>query len=136
MASISDSDESSGDLPAEWTELNASPKGEEETERSAIVSDASSSFEDVAIDVNVDEASVERLGSSGTVTSESVGAPDGTATTTGQQQIYLMAKDIGAIQHAALQVSVFSVFLGLIKEMASDCGCLFFVPFSADAKGG
>ena len=101
MTSLSDSDESSGDLSSEWTKVDASPKGDE-AEPSAIVTDASAESYGVVADVN--EASVEKLGSSGTVTSEAGAAPDGIAATGQQQQLFLMAKEIGVIQHVALEV--------------------------------
>ena len=92
MASISISDSDSddnGDLSS-WTQVDSFPEGDE-----TIEIDASSGFEGVI----ADEASVEKLEISVATSSASVG----TATTT-EKLIFLMTKDIGAIQHAAIEI--------------------------------
>ena len=57
MASISEDSDDNGELSSEWTEMAASPKGDEEAEPSAIVTDASFRFEGFVADVDdFDEA--------------------------------------------------------------------------------
>ena len=111
MTSLSDSDESSGDLSSEWTKVDASPNEDEEAERSATETDASSGFKGVVAD---EATCVERHGSSGTVSSET-GVSDGTTTTIGQQ-LFLITKEIGVIQHAAMKVCFcWPLFYGSVR---------------------
>ena len=93
MASLSDSDDN-GDLSS-WTEVDPSPKGNETNE-----TDASCGFKGAV--VYIDEAAGgEKLGSSGS-TSEAGAAPDAAAAT--GHQLFQMSKEIGVIQHSALEV--------------------------------
>ena len=92
-----ESDDASGDLSSEWTKMASSNKEDKETKRiRGIVADVISGL---LIPVTKSGAAAGGVGQP----PGSSGASDVNTTTT-EQQIFMMTKEIGAIQQAALQV--------------------------------